>query len=273
MEIVTLKSWADFGAVIERIRNDFTKRPEETTRKEHIWRAPHILFRGMPDACWPLETTLERKGSKRWSVEAYLELACRHVEEIEAFSGRRWDVGTYPALSQELKRRSTDTYLHLPAYDFLVYLRHHGFPSPLLDWTESPYVAAFFALATNHSSGAAVYCFIETPRGVKGGYVHEPKIQVMGPHARTHPRHFMQRAWYTIATERDEVSKQHFFCSHSQVLSASDGTQDVLVKVQIPASLRGDAIRALADYNINQFTLFPTEDALIKTMEMRLFDV
>jgi FRG domain len=38
----------------------------------------------------------------------------------------------------------------LPAYDLLIYTRHHGFPSPLLDWTRSAYIAAFFTFAAEH---------------------------------------------------------------------------------------------------------------------------
>jgi hypothetical protein len=45
-------------------------------------------------------------------------------------------------MSRELKPGSTSC---SSSYDFMTRLRHHGFPSPLLDWPQSPYTAAFFA--------------------------------------------------------------------------------------------------------------------------------
>ena len=48
--------------------------------------------------------------------------------------------------------------------------------------------------------------------------------------------------------------------------------QDVLIKIAIPVGGRSLALRELSDYNINHFTLFQTEDALVKAMSMKQFD-
>jgi hypothetical protein len=60
---------------------------------------------------------------------------------VESFSGRRWDkVPTVPEF-QELVTDNAFVWLDMllsqrpEIYEYLVYLRHHGFPSPLLDWT------------------------------------------------------------------------------------------------------------------------------------------
>ncbi len=46
-----------------------------------------------------------------------------------------------------------------------------------------------------------------------------------------------------------------------------------LGKIVLPADQRLEALKRLEDYNINHFTLFQSEDALIKTVATRVFDI
>jgi hypothetical protein len=232
-----------------------------------------ILFRGQADARWPLSTTLERRDPQRYSVLQYLVLASRGLSELESFTGKTWQVPSFPELQRLLRTEADPSHFHLPAYEYLIYLRHHGFASPLLDWTESPYVAAFFALSDHTKVDRAIYCFVETPDGAKGGTVGDPTIHVHGPFVRSHVRHFAQRAWYTVAVEWDEVRREHAFVPHASVFRRNDPTQDVLIKIEVPAALRREGLRSLSDYNINQFTLFQSEDALVRMLESRAFEL
>jgi hypothetical protein len=274
MEEIRTSSWAEFVKAVESVRGKygtFRRYVDDDTMYE---RPNDILFRGQADASWDLLTTLERKTNEAFDVSEYVHKALLTKSEVESFGNRQWHLPSIPEALTEIKEKQDVFQVHLPAYDYLVHLRHHGFPSPLLDWSESPYIAAFFAYAECKHADPAVYCYIERPDSVKGGMGGAPMISVQGPFVSTHKRHFAQKAWYTIATRWDYHLERHVFCSHRSVFDNVNPLlkQDILVKITLSASARHQALRALSDYNINHFTLFQSEDALIKALEYKFFD-
>ncbi|MEM9914160.1 MAG: FRG domain-containing protein [Planctomycetota bacterium] len=271
METITLNSWADYATAISDIRNKYGKRTVGISGRE---LDNEILFRGQANSDWPLITTLERASTEEYSVQKYLQRADSCVNEIESVSGKQWGLKTYPEILREIENRQDSMRVYLPHYDYLVHLRHHGFPSPLLDWTTSPYIAAYFAFeSAGSASYVSVYAFIETPEGHKSASGGESMIDTHGPYVTTHARHFNQKAWYTTATTWDSERNRHMFCSHHDVVPSPIAHQDVLIKLTLPRSDRITALRQLDDFNINHYSLFGTEDALVRTMSLRRFDI
>jgi hypothetical protein len=273
MKTIKIEAWEKFEDALNQIRQDYGYFEGKLNDGGTLRQKIRILYRGQANEKWPLQTTLERKANEEFDVYQYLRLARLTVNEIESFTGTRWNIPAYLELEKVTHEKSTAFDVHLPIYDFLVYLRHHGFPSPLLDWTESPYIAAYFAYLASNAEDPAVYCYVETPRLAKGGVGGHPQISVMGPYVSTHKRHFAQKAWYTVATKWDYALKRHAFCSHEDIFSNGNEQQDVLVKLVLPAHDRVHALGRLAEYNINHFTLFQSEDALIKALETKYFEL
>ena len=270
IETHDLDSWKAFRPLVGEVREKYGhgKLGDDFTKRNLI------LFRGLGCSDWPLSTTLERRAPQPMTVQVYMMHASTCSAELESLSGKQWDIPDYPDIKQEIEDKQTSQHVHLPCYDYLVYLRHHGFPSPLLDWTESPYIAAYFAFCEPHQcERVAVYAYIERTKGAKDVSVGSPMISLKGNYVRTHSRHFAQKAWYTIATTYNEARKLHTFCDHSLVFGKANQNQDVLIKITMPATDRLRALAELGDYNINHFTLFQTEDALVQVLALKEFDL
>lgn len=273
MQTHRVRSWSDFVKAVDKFRSQYGMlRTPVGDQLKDIHRNP-ILFRGQARSSWQLATTLERKVAAPYTIRQYFEKVIRGKNELETFTGQRWDVPVGEQLEEELSSEEHRIFMTLPGYEYLVYLRHHGYPSPLLDWTESPYIAAYFAFVDSACKSPAVYCYVERPHGRKGGMVGEPQIRVRGPLVTSHRRHFAQRAWYTVATRWDYETNQHIFCPHDQVFDRGNERQDVALKIVFSDAVRAEALSRLSDFNINHFTLFQSEDALVKALEHRYFDL
>jgi FRG domain len=156
---------------------------------------------------------------------------------------------------------------------YLAHLRHGGFPSPLLDWTRSPYVAAYFAFSrVRHDHDVAVYAYRERPNNMKIGGSDSPQIISFGPVIKTHKRHFRQQSRYTVCTRFEQG--QWSFVPHDSVFDVRDHLQqDLLWKITLPASERRKALEFFDKTNLNEFTLFDSEEGLLEMLAARVIDM
>jgi len=51
------------------------------------------------------------------------------------FTGNKWKIPDLPELRRWFSKYDSLNFGEFAGYDYLVFLRHHGFPSPLLDLT------------------------------------------------------------------------------------------------------------------------------------------
>ena len=273
-ETYDLTSWSKFRPLILNIRKRYGPSVTKLADGKYYRQMRQLLFRGQADSEWELQTTLERASTESFDVEQYVFNATSYVNEIESFTGKRWNTTPFGELKKKINATQDSMRVYLPDYEYLVYLRHHQFPSPLLDWTESPFIAAYFAFSDKvKAERAAIYVYIESANSRKkmqGGY---PMISVQGPYVSTDPRHFAQKAWYTLATRWSRQRRVHSFCPHTAIFSVRDRPQDTLIKITLPITKRGQILQDLNDYNINHFTLFQSEDSLVKALGMRCFDI
>lgn len=244
-----------------------------------------IWFRGHADVNWELESTLHRK-CKSYDLKKYLSEIGKFYTKAKSFANLPWELDHY---NFDLKQWDDFTDVSEPGVirivkpiiEYMAYLRHHGYPSPLLDWTSSPYVAAFFAYSEDvkNVNEVAIFRYQEMPEGKKfvdydEGYI----VETVDYPIETHKRHFLQQSHYAVALQNVDGYDQFVSFEDVSYRSNKDGedcgnSQDVIVKYVLPKSERKKVLRSLDLMNISYLSLFDDEQALVDTLALQTFDL
>jgi hypothetical protein len=257
MQTKELRSWDDFEIELQQLAQ---YRDELKTKTQH----PDILvFRGQSNFIWHLETMLERKTKKEsYSMHRYFEIIKKARPKLPPTTWS-WETLDKPEYSNWYDNRNFLWSNGLG--DYMVYLRHHGFPSPLLDWTKSSDVAAYFAFqdVNNSVESVAIFAFLENTAGIKGSRLAEPNIGRIRSDFHSETRHERQQSTYTYCSV--EAEEEVYYSNHEKVFTGNRRhrfPQDVLWKFIIPSSERNKVIKKLESKHINTSTLFDSQDIL-----------
>jgi hypothetical protein len=160
------------------------------------------------------------------------------------------------------------------SFDWTFLMQHYGVPTRLLDWSESPLVAMFFAVdafVRHPDTNAAVWCLkpvalnkhsnLSDPNEPQ--YIPSFEDAELKPYAAENLR--VGRApllpLATIATRnnaRIQAQLGTFTVHHNQKIAIEDiGDQSHVIKYNIPHASREDLYKELKLLGLTQFSLFP----------------
>jgi hypothetical protein len=193
--------------------------------------------------------------------------------QIESLVGGDWPIPAYPEVERLVK--TYDEFNNIlwagdrPAYAYMAYLRHHGFPSPLLDWTRSPYVAAYFAFANAcQEAHERVSVFVLCRRDFKITGNQIDVVYHFGPYVKTHRRHVLQQSEYTACLRFHDEWR---FEGYDSVFERGPRQQAFCWKFTIPVTERPKVLALLDEHNLNAFSLLGSEESLMETLAAREF--
>ncbi|MGB2863891.1 MAG: FRG domain-containing protein [Sedimentisphaerales bacterium] len=229
----------------------------------------NYVWRGHRCSCWKLESLFDRK--KRNSDKRDNVLGKHRRSFIYATRGRLEEFGLSIRELKMLNREHILSEEHLWAL-----AQHYELATPLLDWSTSPFVAAYFAfegasrledtdwdkldkdtewseirkkMKDNQQRESLPY-HDRTVIGLNYRHVcQNTGLKPFSPMSSEHPRLINQRGLFTLAKNGEDIE--------TTIQNNWKEGDPWLIKIHIPNAPREDFLHALNLMNINGASLFP----------------
>jgi len=215
--------------------------------------------RGHANESWKLQTSFHRQASLRnITLPQYLDFVIPEVHyHISAVRDEIIDLWNNEEFGA-----------------FLALIQHHGFPTPLLDWTLSPYIAAYFAFREvkdqyPESENVKIYIFdyllwmetLQQPLDLRNMGIRY--VSVLRPYAKFNPRIIPQQGAFTV-TNVDDM--EGYITSRSE-----EWKKTFLYTAQLSVKEKPNVLRELNLMGINEMTLFPSIEGICRALTTQFF--
>lgn len=195
------------------------------------FREGEYIFRGVADADWALRSSFDRYAKA-------MPLGQRAAESerlLEAFASECEGETRIDRCPEEKVQR-------------LAVAQHYGLPTRALDWTESPYIAAYFACAdARPGDGSAVVAIWAL--ALEHEAWRDMGATILEGAGRENERMLRQRGVLTHLTAPYDTLEQH--------VEACGGGGPALIQFRMPRSETGTALADLRSMGITGTRLFP----------------